>query len=425
MSMARRCPGCDLSIMPHAAPRGKSAYCPRCSTRLYRGGKCRFNGELAIAFACLILFVPTHIFPLITIRLFGVMIPATLPSGTFSLASDFPAVAFLILFCSSIAPLLVSLSVLGAQLALKVKNFSLLKSSLWVLTRLKHWAMYDVFLVSLAISCFKVQDYADIYVGPGLYCLVILQVLMSLLITRVSPNRYWESWQPEKDHPTFKTLRPLAGERAKSDNECTNPLNNQLQTLEEIHCETCHMTQAYSSHCIRCDSPLHHRKPRSIQRTWAFLIAATVFIFPANLYPISIFLNNGKRAEDTIFSGVAHLIKTDMTGIAIIIFVASIVVPVAKILGMAYILICIQFKRRVYHKQRMHAFRVIQWVGKWSVMDLFVISIMVTLIDRGQILDFTPGPGAIAFGVVVVLTMLAVENLDSRLIWDNYEQRTK
>lgn len=117
--------------------------------------------------------------------------------------------------------------------------------------------------------------------------------------------------------------------------------------------------------------------------------------------------------------------NSDMLGIAIIIFIASIVVPVAKILGLAFILLTIQFKRSVNHLQRMKLYRFIQWIGKWSMMDLFVISIMVTLIDRDQLLDFTPGPGAIAFGVVVVLTMLAAESLDSRLIWDNYEQRTK
>ncbi|MDX1301728.1 paraquat-inducible protein A [Photobacterium sp.] len=398
MSTARRCPGCDLPIMPQVAPRGLSAYCPRCKTRLYRGGECHFNGELAIALACLILFIPAHIFPLITIRLFGVMIPATLPSGTLTLAPDFPAVAALILFCSSIAPLLVSLSVFSAQLGLRLKHFRLFKSSLWIIKHLKSWAMFDVFLVSLAIACFKVQEIADIYVGPGLYCLVILQVLMSLLITRVSLNRYWEAWQPETDHKA-----------------------NEL----EAHCHSCHLTQANATHCKRCGNSLHIRLPHSIQKTWAYLIAAAVFIFPANLYPISIFFNNGKRVEDTIFSGVASLIKDDMAGIAIIIFVASIVVPVAKILGLTYILLSIQFKRRVYHLSRMKIFRIIQWIGKWSVMDLFVISLMVALIDRGQILDFTPGPGAIAFAVVVVLTMLAAESLDSRLIWDNYEQRTK
>ncbi|MGR5061920.1 PqiA/YebS family transporter subunit [Photobacterium sp. DNB22_13_2] len=397
MTTARLCPGCDLPLLPQVAEQGQSAYCPRCNTRLYRGGHFRFSSELAIALACLILFIPAHFFPMITIRLFGVMIPATITSGTVSLAPTFPVVAALILFCSSIAPLLVCGSILGAQAGLKFRRIKLFRRSLWMIEHLKHWAMFDVFLVSLGISCFKIQDYADIFVGPGLYSLVMLQLLMALLLTRISINRYWEAWQPETEHKKYSHAR---------------------------HCHRCHMTQDDHEECVRCNSPLHKRMPHSIQKTWAYLIAATVFIFPANLYPISIFLNNGKRVEDTIFSGVASLVNSDMLGIAIIIFVASIVVPVAKILGLAFLLLTIQFKRSVKHLQRMKLYRFIQWIGKWSMMDLFVISIMVALIDRDQILYFTPGPGAIAFGVVVVLTMLAAESLDSRLIWDNYEQRT-
>ncbi|MGF1687864.1 paraquat-inducible protein A [Photobacterium japonica] len=398
MTTARLCPDCDLPVLPQVAENGQSAYCPRCNARLYRGGYFRFSSEFAIALTCLILMVPAHLFPMITIRLFGVMIPATLPSGTIALAADFPAVAFLILFCSSIAPFLVCGSVITAQIGLRFRRFNLFRHSMWIISHLKHWAMFDVFLVSLGISCFKVQDYADIFVGPGLYSLVMLQVLMAVLLSRISISRYWETWQPETEHDA---------------------------TEQSFHCHQCHMTQGDHAHCIRCGSALYKRMPMAIQKTWAYLIAATVFIFPANLYPISIFLNNGKRAEDTIFSGVAHLVKTDMLGIAIIIFVASIIVPVAKILGLAYILLTIQFNRRIHHLQRMKLYRFIQMIGKWSMMDLFVISIMVALIDRDQILDFTPGPGAIAFGVVVVLTMLAAESLDSRLIWDNYEQRTQ
>jgi paraquat-inducible protein A len=159
--------------------------------------------------------------------------------------------------------------------------------------------------------------------------------------------------------------------------------------------------------------------------TWAYLVAATIAIFPANLIPISILITNGQRLEDTIFSGVASLVKNGMPGIAVIIFVASIVVPVAKIIGLAYLLLAIQFKRKVFHRQRMIIYFVIKWIGRWSMMDLFVISIMMTLVDRGQILDFTPGYGAVAFGIVVVLTMLAAESIDPRLLWDNYPDASK
>ncbi|KDM91260.1 paraquat-inducible protein A [Photobacterium galatheae] len=396
MSTVRLCPCCDLPLTPMVTPRGQSAFCPRCETRLYRGGMPSLRGDLALAITGLILFLPAHLYPLITIRLFGVMIPATIPSGTFALASDFPAVAVLILFCSSIAPFVVFLAVLGAHLGLAKRQLTLFKSALWCLEKLKHWAMFDVYLVSLGIACFKVKDYADIYAGPGLFCLVGMQLLIVVMLTRIHVKRYWERWQPETEHKS---------------------------TALKLHCHTCHMSQAEGDRCLRCHSPIHYREPRSIQKTWAYLITGAIFIIPANAYPISIFLNNGKRLEDTILSGVATLINTGMEGIAALIFFASIIVPIAKILGLAFILLCIHFKRKINHIYRMRIYRIIQWIGKWSMMDLFVISIMVALIDRGQILDFTPGPGAIAFATVVVLTMLAAESLDPRLIWDNYDKK--
>lgn len=393
-SKVRLCQGCELPVDVVEIKLGKSAYCPRCRSQLYRGGQPSLSGNLAIAVTCLLLFIPSHFFNYLSIRLFGQMIPATLPSGVFSLFGEgFIFLALLIFFCSSIAPLMVCSSVMLAHVALKTSHFKLLKCTLWVIQHLKHWVMIDVFLISVAISCFKLQDYSDIFVGPGLYGLILLQIFTVLLISRVSTRRYWEAYRQES-HYTFER--------------------------KQVHCLCCHLSQPEASHCVRCQSTISHRRPNSIQKTWAYLIAASIAIFPANLMPISVLLTNGKRLEDTIFSGVAALIKNGMTGIAIIIFVASIVVPVAKIIGLTYILLAIKFKRQIFHRQRMMIYFFVKWIGKWSMMDLFVISIMMTLVDRGQILDFTPGYGAVAFGCVVVLTMLAVESFDPRFIWDNY-----
>lgn len=395
----RLCQGCELPVDVVDVKLGKSAYCPRCQTQLYRGGRPSLSGNLAVAITCLLLFIPSHFFNFISIRLFGQMIPATLPSGVFSLFNEgFIFLSALVFFCSSIAPLLVCSSVVSAHVALKYHHFKLLKYSLWIIQHLKHWVMIDVFLISVAISCFKLQDYSDIFVGYGLFGLILLQLSTVLLVSRVSIRRYWEAYQQETQF------------------NCEH---------KSIHCTSCHLSQPESASCVRCHSPLHHRKPDSLQKTAALLLAASIAIFPANLMPISVLLTNGKRLEDTIFSGVAALIKNGMTGIAAIIFIASIVVPVAKILSLTYILLAIKFKRRIFHRQRMMVYFIVKWIGKWSMMDLFVISIMMTLVDRGQLLDFTPGYGAVAFGFVVVLTMLAADSFDPRFIWDNYrDQRT-
>ncbi|WP_423840459.1 paraquat-inducible protein A [Vibrio mytili] len=395
----RLCQGCELAVDVVELPSGKHAYCPRCGTQLYRGGSPSLSGNLAIAITCLLLFIPSHFFDFISIRLVGVMIPATLPDGMLTLMDEgYVLLALLIMFCSSLAPLTVCVSVVTAHLSMHLRWFRGLKTSLWLIQHLKHWVMLDVFLVSIAVSCFKLQDYSDIFVGPGLFGLVLLQIFTVLLVSRISVRRYWETWRPETSFDF---------------------------SHKNIHCHECHLSQPENSHCRRCAHKLYHRKPQSIQKTWAYLLVATIAIFPANLIPISVLLTNGRRLEDTIFSGVASLIKSGMYGIAIIIFVASIVVPVIKILGLAYIMLCIKFKRSVFKRQRMMIYFAVKWIGKWSVMDLFVISIMMTLVDRGQILDFTPGYGAVAFGVVVVFTMLAADSIDPRLIWDQTQKQSE
>ncbi|WP_434360665.1 paraquat-inducible protein A [Parasalinivibrio latis] len=391
-----RCPGCDLHVLQHAIKPGESMRCPRCDVRLAKFYSSSLYAELALALTTIILAVPAYYFPLITIDLFSAMIPASVLTGTITLFSTFPFIAALVLFCSVIAPVVYSLGVIGAYTSLHFHSKDWLRRSLNITSQLKYWVMADVFLISLAISCFKVKDYAEIFVGPGLYCFVILQVVYSLLLSRFSTRRIWNAYQQESDNTEIEG-----------------------NLISCHHCSENNPIDATS--CQRCGSTLHTREPLSIQKTWAYLISATVFIFPANLFPISILLTNGKRLEDTIFSGVASLIKNGMTGIAIIIFTASIIVPVAKILGLGFILFCIHTRNRVYQRFEMKLYGIVQWIGKWSMMDLFVIALMVALIDRGQILDFTPGPGAVAFGLVVVLTMLAAESLDSRLIWDKNE----
>ncbi|GEA60905.1 hypothetical protein VCO01S_20980 [Vibrio comitans NBRC 102076] len=268
---------------------------------------------------------------------------------------------------------------------------------------LKHWMMIDVYIVSIAICCFKLTDYSDLIFGLALPVLVVLQLVCLALVMRVSPRKYWQR---------LDEIQSL--ERPVSDTVDLNELQD---------CPQCHLVQTDTEHCVRCHNKMKRTPKQSLQATWAYLIVATIALIPANVIPISILFTNGARLEDTIFSGVISLVNNDMLVIAIIIFIASIVVPVAKILGILYLLLCIHFKRSVFHRQRMMLFYIVKWIGKWSMVDLFVMSIMLTLVDRGQVLNFTPGYGAVAFGIVVVFTMFSADALDPRLIWKNHTHK--
>ncbi len=379
----------------------QNAYCPRCDTQLYRGHRHTCSGDVALSVVGLLLFIPVIMFPFLSIRLFGEYIDATLLDGVVLLIDEgFTFVGLLVLFCGFLVPITLCVCVVTANIALKRHHFSLMRWSMFGVYHLKHWMMIDVYIVSIAICCFKLTDYSDLIFGLSLPVLGVLQLVCLALVIRVSPRKYWQTFD---EH--LCTVRP-------------NVPKSILSELKD--CPQCHLVQTASSHCVRCHQPITFNESRSLQATWAFLIVATIALIPANVIPISILFANGARLEDTIFSGVISLVNNDMLVIAIIIFVASIVVPVAKILGIFYLLLCIHFKRTVYHKQRMMLFYIVKWIGKWSMVDLFVMSIMLTLVDRGQILNFTPGYGAVAFGIVVIFTMLAADALNPKLIWKNH-----
>ncbi|OEF24095.1 paraquat-inducible protein A [Vibrio rumoiensis] len=388
------CSGCDLKVKTGGLPNGNNAHCPRCDTQLYRSKEMNINSNLILAISGLFFFIPSLFLPFVTIRLINVNFSADLITGSYSLMKEgFFLLGLIVVFCSAVTPFLAFGSILTTHWALKKKNFFIFQLSLSAYQKLKHWLMLDVFLLSIAVAFFKLQEYSTINPKMGLACIVLSQVIAIALVSKVSVRRYWEIWKTAEDFK-FSDV--------------------------DVHCDHCHLSQPATNTCLRCEHTITTRKPLSIQKTWAFLISASIFLIPANFLDISVIFSNGKRYEDTIFSGVVSLVKTNMMEIAIVIFVASILVPIAKVVGLAYILICIQFKTLDDHYQRMKLFQFVKWIGKWSILDLFVISITIALVDRDQILDFSPGPAALAFAGVVVFTMFAAESFDSRLIWTNY-----
>ncbi|MBT5230643.1 MAG: paraquat-inducible membrane protein A [Methylococcales bacterium] len=172
-------------------------------------------------------------------------------------------------------------------------------------------------------------------------------------------------------------------------------------------------------YCPRCGAALHMRIPNSLVKTWSFLITAIILYFPANFLPIMTVEKLGSVTSDTIMSGVISLVQHGMWGIAAVVFIASVLVPLLKMISIALILISIQFQLQMSAKQRTVIYQVVAFVGRWSMLDVFVIALLVALVEFKKIATITAEPGATFFGIVVVLTMIAATTLDPRLIWDN------
>jgi len=173
-----------------------------------------------------------------------------------------------------------------------------------------------------------------------------------------------------------------------------------------------------TARCPRCDARINIRKPDCVRRCWALLIAAYILYLPANLLTIMETGSLINYRKDTIMSGVVHLWKTGSWTIAAIVFIASIIVPLFKLMALTILLVSVQRRSTWWPKQRTKLYRMVELVGRWSMLDIYVVTLLAALVQIRSLATVRAGAGAIAFGAVVVLTMLAAMEFDPRLIWD-------
>ncbi|MFI0489177.1 MAG: membrane integrity lipid transport subunit YebS [Yersinia sp. (in: enterobacteria)] len=395
LSTARiqRCSECDALFTLPPLNNRQTAYCPRCNAKITSGHDWSLTRLTAMAVAMLLLMPFAFTEPLITIRLFGTRIDASLLEGIWQMSRQgSPITASMVAFCILGAPIILTISILYLRIGSRIGMN--LRPILLMLERLKEWVMLDIYLIGMIVASIKVEDYAEIMPGSGLMAYLALTLLSILTLVHLNLEQLWERFYPQEQLP------------------------GPQETLQV--CLSCLYTghPDEQGHCPRCHTPLRHRRRHSIQKTWAALIASIVLLIPANLLPISIVYTNGTRIEDTIFSGVVSLTKSGNLPIAVVVFIASVLVPVTKIIILITLLLSIHLKTQHNLKTRMRLLRLITWIGRWSMLDLFVIALIMSLINRDQLLSFTMGPAAFYFGSAVILTILSVEWLDSRLIWD-------
>jgi paraquat-inducible protein A len=174
--------------------------------------------------------------------------------------------------------------------------------------------------------------------------------------------------------------------------------------------------------CPRCGAALHARKPNSLARAWALLLAAAIMYIPANVLPMTITSALGSVQSDTIMSGVIYFIHSGSWEIAAVIFIASVFVPLAKLCILVFLLVSVQLRSHWRPKDRTVLYRITELVGRWSMVDVYVVTILVALVKLGAVASIEAGPAAVYFASVVVLTMLAAESFDPRIIWDVIEE---
>ena len=191
-----------------------------------------------------------------------------------------------------------------------------------------------------------------------------------------------------------------------------------------VSCETCKLLSRpahhdHPGHCPRCGGELELRRARSIQYTWALVIAAAICYIPANMLPVMVTTAFGATEPDTIMGGVVFLYTSGSWPLALIVLVASVMVPLGKLIALAYLLIAVQRGVPGGNRDRTRLYRMVEFIGRWSMLDVFVDTFTVALVQLQPLMSVAPGPGVFFFAAVVVLTMIAADSFDPRLIWDS------
>lgn len=394
------CPECGKRVNVPRLLQGHTANCPRCGHMLVRVEGNPFWTPLAYAAASLIVMAFAYTMMYVTVSLAGVTSILTLPEMMRQLIlQDFGFLAevmFVLTFGSPLLFLLLGIYVYTALVW--EKPFPGLLYATRVLVRLRHVIMVDVFFISTLVAYIKLDTVSVVVFGEAFYLMPVLAVL--LLRTSVSMPQHWVYYQIHRilGHSAVQTA---------SDNR--------------ICCSRClYFRDEGEDDCGVCGVDLYRRRPKSLSLSLAFLIAAFVLYFPANFFPIMISSNPTALEINTILNGIVYMWEDGDRLIAVIIFSASVVVPVAKIAAMLVLIWSAYFSPPLPAAKMTLMYRITESIGRWSMIDIFVIIILMSAFHT-HTARVVPGEASVYFCLVVVLTMLSAYFFDPRLIWDKQE----
>jgi paraquat-inducible protein A len=409
------CEGCDAVYRhPHLRTR-EVASCLRCGTELERHRGNQATNLLPLAVASLILFAIANLFPIVEIELGGLHSQTTLAGAVVVLSGEgLSLVALLVLATTLLFPL-VQLCILcyllvPLQRGTRPAGFSILVR---MLQTLRPWGMIEVFLLGVLVAIVKLAGLASVIAGPALWAFAALTVLLTQVVS-FNPRAFWEMAfkPPEGTGPD----EPPPGMPLSRTGRYVTAV--ELRLCECHHCGACWSEAQDGEPCGRCGTHLRSRKPDSIRRTWAFLMAAAIMYLPANLLPVMITQSLLGTEQDTIMSGIIYFWVTGSYELAAVVFTASFLVPLFKLAALFLLALLAQRRSDWRRYQRAQLYRLLELIGRWSMLDVFVVSLLAGLVRLQGFAEITAAAGIAAFASVVVLTMLSSICFDPRLTWE-------
>ena len=403
------CSHCDLVIELADVAIGHKAVCPRCNTTLFKNNiNMKFRAAM-YAYCSIIMLIVACGVVFIDINLVGNIngvsvldIPKILFFDNYSYIS-----ALFILFVL-IFPLL-NLSII-ALLCSKIKLTKYRKRDLLIVyEKFQHWCMPEIFLTGILVSFVKLMSYGNIGVTSTFwaFCLFVFFYIKALVI--FTPGKIWN-----EIHRNNFALKPL--EVAKT---------GICQNIKLCHC--CHaIVPIEYAKCPRCKQKSQVRERDKIQWTIALLVTSLIIYIPANLFGIMITVVFGSASTSTIMDGVIYMWQAGDIPVALVIFAASVVIPILKIISLSwlcYFALAVKDKNKHNCLKMKKLYNAVEFIGKWSMIDIFVVSVVCSLVRNQQMMGVYPDIGVCFFATVVIITMIASQKFDPRLLWDRIPTR--
>ena len=397
------CHECDLLVQVPRLQEGEQALCPRCGNSLGMLPKYPLQRPLVYALTSLIMLLCANVLPFLSINAKGMASSMNLYQAASVLFSeDYRLLSIAIYLCMQLLPACCLLLVIYLYIGFHRWQSPPLAASVtrW-LFRLLPWTMAEVFMVAVLVSLIKIASLADIFIGSGFWCFCLFSVMY--IKSMVHLDRGWLWLRIAGPMPPTGVL--LQGKEGLA----------QGVTL----CHGCHgIVDIGEAHCPRCQHVIHARVPHSIERCFALLVTACILYLPANLLPIMVTESLGQSHYSTILGGVVLLWNMGSYPIALVIFIASVLVPITKILALFWLCYTVYRQDGHHRRGRTRLYRMTEFIGRWSMVDVFVVAVLAALIRMGKLMSIYPGAAAVAFAAVVVVTMIAAMLFDPRLIWD-------
>jgi len=390
------CPNCGLLQEATECAGSELAFCSRCRTPLVHCTGKSLDVALACASTTLMLLIPATFEPFLTTSAFGVTHSSILPSSAFALWQEgWPLLGIVFFLFVLLFPPMRFAALAAVLLAIRIGTQPRWLGPVFRLANaLQTWAMLDVFFLGMAVAYVRLHVSILVTIDAGAVCFIAAAVLSLITRAALDKRRVWRLIAPDADSGVADA------------------------SIVCLSCDLLVSKESEQSHCPRCGAIVRARRPDSVSRTIALLMAAVLLYFPANLYPIATIPIDFTPTSYTVFGGIIDLSKSRLIGLALLVFVASFAIPILKMAGLSW---CASSSMR-HSNQRLigktWVYRLIEEIGRWSMIDPFTIACFIPVMDFNSLLYGRAGPAATPFAAVVILTTLAVKSFDPRQMWD-------